>query len=141
MSHKISSARVVVVLVGLAVCFSAVVAAQRGGRGRGSSAPASSILEDGDVTIKPPFSNAPELIINNAIPHGEIHRFTMKSADSKIYKGVARGQTGVVPYERPVAVYVPAQYVQGTAAPFIVVQDGYNPKYALTVPTILDNLI
>jgi len=141
MSHKISSARVVVVLVGLAVCFSAVVAAQRGGRGRGSSAPAPSILEDGDVTIKPPFSNAPELIINNAIPHGEVHRFTMKSADSTIYKGVARGQTGVVPYERPVAVYVPAQYVQGTAAPFIVVQDGYNPKYALTVPTILDNLI
>src|SRR5438132_2210957 len=121
-----------VVLVGLAVCFSAVVAAQRGGRGRGSSAPAPSILEDGDVTIKPPFSNAPELIINNAIPHGEVHRFTIKSEDSKIYKGVARGQTGVVSYERPVAVYVPAQYVQGTAAPFIVVQDGYNPKDALT---------
>jgi enterochelin esterase family protein len=47
----------------------------------------------------------------------------------------------VVPYERPVAVYVPAQYVPGTAAPFIVVQDGYNPKYHLTIPVILDNLI
>jgi enterochelin esterase-like enzyme len=46
-----------------------------------------------------------------------------------------------VPYERPVAVYVPAQYVPGTPAPFIVVQDGYNPKYHLTVPTILDKLI
>src|SRR2546421_10669157 len=106
------AARGVVVLVGLAVFFSAVVAAQQGGRGWGSTAPARAILEDGDVTIKPPFSNAPELIINNAIPHGEVHRFTMKSEDSKIYKGVARGQTGVVPYERPVAVYVPAQYVQ-----------------------------
>jgi enterochelin esterase-like enzyme len=29
----------------------------------------------------------------------------------------------------------------GAAAPFIVVQDGYNPKYHLTVPTVLDNLI
>src|SRR5437660_2643830 len=141
MRYRISSARGFVLLLAFVICLGAGVGAQRGGRGRGSSAPASSILEDGDVTIKPPFSNAPELIINNAIPHGEIHRFTMKSADSKIYKGVARGQTGVVPYERPVAVYVPAQYVQGTAAPFIVVQDGYNPKYALTVPTILDNLI
>ena len=76
------------------------------------------------------------------MPQGTIHRFTMKSEDSKIYKGIARDKPGeVVPYERPVAVYVPAQYVPGTPAPFIVVQDGYNPKYHLTVPTALDNLI
>jgi enterochelin esterase-like enzyme len=31
--------------------------------------------------------------------------------------------------------------VPGTAAPFIVVQDGYNPKYHYSVPTALDNLI
>jgi iron(III)-enterobactin esterase len=109
---------------------------------RGQSSPALSILVDGEFTIKPPFGNAPELIINNGIPHGTIHRFTMKSADSKFYKGGSRGQPGVVvPFERPMAVYVPAQYVPGTAAPFIVVQDGYNPKYHLTVPTVLDNLI
>ena len=66
----------------------------------------------------------------------------MKSSDSKIYKGISRDKPGeVVPYERSVAVYVPAQYVAGTAAPFIVVQDGYNPKYHYSVPTALDNLI
>ena len=66
----------------------------------------------------------------------------MKSEDSKIYKGISRDKPGaVVPYERPVAVYIPAQYVAGTPAPFIVVQDGYNPKYHLTVPTVLDKLI
>jgi enterochelin esterase family protein len=109
---------------------------------RGQSSPASSILVDGEFTIKPPFANAPELIVNNGIPHGTIHRFTMKSADSRFYKGASGAQPGVVvPFERPVAVYVPAQYVPGTAAPFIVVQDGYNPKYHLTVPTVLDNLI
>ena len=66
----------------------------------------------------------------------------MKSADSKIYKGISRDKPGeVVPYERSVAVYIPAQYVAGTPAPFIVVQDGYNPKYHYSVPTALDNLI
>ena len=112
------------------------------GRGRGPGAPAPSILADGDFTISPPWANAAELVFDNNIPHGTVHRFTMKSTDSKIYKGISRDQPGaVVPYERPVAVYVPAQYVPGTAAPFIVVQDGYNPKYHLTVPVVLDKLI
>lgn len=95
-----------------------------------------------EVTIRRPFSNAPELIVRHGVPQGTLHRFTMKSEDSTIYKGIARDKPGVVvPYERQVAVYVPAQYVAGTPAPFIVVQDGYNPKYHYTVPTILDNLI
>jgi len=111
------------------------------GRGAGQ-APAASILADGDYTIRPPFAVAPELIYDNNIPHGAIHRFTMKSVDSKIYKGISRDKPGeVVPYERPVAVYIPAQYVPGTPAPFIVVQDGFSPKYHTTVPTVLDKLI
>ena len=66
----------------------------------------------------------------------------MKSEDSKIYKGISREKPGeVVPYERSVAIYIPKQYVPGTPAPFIVVQDGFNPKYHYTVPTALDNLI
>jgi enterochelin esterase-like enzyme len=46
--------------------------------------------------------------------------FTMSSADSKIFPG-----TGT-PFKRNVAVYVPAQYVPGTAAPFIVSCDQYG---------------
>src|SRR4051812_44286186 len=103
--------RNIVVTLGVSLGLTAgVIAGQRG-----QPAPAPSPLSDGEVTIKPPFANAPELIYDNAVPHGTIHRFTMKSADSKIYKGVARGQRGVppppvppvVPYERPVAVYIP----------------------------------
>jgi enterochelin esterase family protein len=109
---------------------------------RGPATPAPSPLVDGDFIIRPPFSSAPETIFDNKIPHGTIHRFTMKSEESKIYPGIARDKPGaVVPYERPVAVYVPAQYVAGTPAPFIVVQDGYSAKYHLTVPTVLDKLI
>ena len=109
--------------------------------GRGAATPAPSATADGEFTIRPPWSSAPETIYDNNIPHGVIHRFTMKSTESKIYSGIARGQAGVVPYERPVAVYIPAQYVPGTAAPFIVVQDGFSAKYHSTVPIVLDKLI
>src|SRR5215212_12031148 len=118
----------VIVLLALGLGFTGMAADQReGGRGRGAAAPAVSIFEDGDFTIRPPWSNAPELIYDISVPHGTVHRFIMKSQDSKIYKGISRDQPGaVVPYERPVAVYIPAQYVPGTPAPFIVVQDGYT---------------
>ena len=123
----------------LCLCLIATVTAQRG---RGAAPPRPDMLADGDVTISPPFSNSPDLIPNPAAPRGTIHRFAMKSEDSKIYKGISRDKPGaVVPYERYVGVYVPAQYVPGTPAPFIVVQDGFNPKYHYSVPTALDNLI
>jgi enterochelin esterase-like enzyme len=79
----------------------------------------------------------------------------MSSADSKLYPGIARdpGAFGTpdpadpaklnvttshpAPYTRHVAVYVPAQYVPGAAAPFIVGADG--PDRLLF--TVLDNLI
>src|SRR5207237_7482418 len=79
----------------------------------------------------------------------------MKSADSKIYPGVARepntfGKSDPsdpaklivttshpAPYTRRLAVYVPKQYVPGTVAPFIVGADGPDPLLF----TALDNLI
>ena len=79
----------------------------------------------------------------------------MKSTDSKIYPGIAREPNTFgtpdpndpaklivttshpAPYTRQVAVYVPKQYVPGTAAPFIVGADG--PDKLLF--TALDNLI
>jgi enterochelin esterase-like enzyme len=57
----------------------------------------------------------------------------MDSAESKFYPGVNG------PLQRHVCVYVPAQYVPGTAAPVIVSADAYGMRYAL--PTILDNMI
>jgi hypothetical protein len=89
------------------------------------------------------------------VPQGAVFTFTMESADSKIYPGVARDANTFgtadptdparmvvttshpAPYTRRVAVYVPRQYVPGTAAPFIVGTDG--PDRALF--TALDNLI
>ena len=72
------------------------------------------MLDDSDVILRPPFSNSLDLVPNPNAPQGRIHRFTMKSEDSKIYKGISRDKPGeVVPYERSVAVYIPAQYVAG----------------------------
>jgi enterochelin esterase-like enzyme len=63
----------------------------------------------------------------------------MSSTDSAIYKGddatlLAANQHS---FERAVRVYVPSQYVDGTPAPFMVVQDGYVGD----ITRALDNLI
>jgi enterochelin esterase family protein len=110
---------------------------------------------DGNFIIGPTHNPAPEMIVQESVPHGTVYNFTMSSADSKIYPGIARdaGTFGTVdpsdpaklvvttshpaPYTRRVAVYVPKQYVPGTAAPFIVGADG--PDQLLF--TALDNLI
>ena len=110
---------------------------------------------DGNFIIGPTHNPAPEMTVQDGVPQGTIHTFTMNSADSKIYPGIARdaGTFGTVdpadpaklvvttshpaPYTRRVAVYVPKQYVPGTAAPFIVGADG--PDQLLF--TALDNLI
>ncbi len=97
---------------------------------------------DGDFVIGPPYAPARELTVKDGVARGTIHEFTMDSKDSKIYPGIARSQPGaVVPYTRQVAVYIPAGYVAGTPAPFIVVQDGMSPTYRNNVPPALDTLI
>jgi enterochelin esterase-like enzyme len=110
---------------------------------------------DGNFIIGPMHTPAPEMTAQEGAPQGTIVNFTMESAESKIYPGIARdpGTFGTpdpndpaklvvttshpAPYTRRVAVYVPKQYVAGTAAPFIVGADG--PDRMLF--TALDNLI
>ena len=94
---------------------------------------------DGDFVIGPNYTNAPELTVREGVPRGTLHVFTMNSEDSKLYPGIAKNQPGTVPYQRQVYVYVPAPYVAGTPAPFIVVQDGMG--YTNRLPVILDNMI
>jgi len=124
----------------LALFIVASVALSAGARQTSGPGPASP-LADGDFRIEPPYVDASELKVRDGVPRGTIHEFTMKSGDSRIYPGIARNQPGVVPYERPVAVYVPPHYQRGSPAPFLVVQDGASPKYRATLPPVLDNLI
>jgi enterochelin esterase-like enzyme len=110
---------------------------------------------NGNFVLGPTHTPAPEATVQAGVPQGRVIEFTMSSADSKSYPGIARdaGTFGTpdptnparlvvttshpAPYTRHVAVYVPQQYVPGTAAPFIVGADG--PDRLLF--TVLDNLI
>jgi enterochelin esterase family protein len=110
---------------------------------------------DGNFIIGPNYIPAPEMTKQPGVPQGKVYNFTMSSADSKIYPGIAREHhtfgkvdpsdpaTLVVatshpaPYIRRVGVYVPKQYVPGTDAPFIVGTDGVDRQLFIT----LDNLI
>ncbi|HEY1950663.1 MAG TPA: alpha/beta hydrolase-fold protein [Bryobacteraceae bacterium] len=118
----------------------------------GTNAPAKA---DGNFILGPTHNPAPETTVQEGVPQGTVSTFTVESADSKFYPGIAREpQTfGTVdptdpaklivttshsaPYTRRVAVYVPKQYVPGTVAPFIVGADGPDP----VLFKVLDNLI
>ena len=118
----------------------------------GTNAPANA---DGNFILGPTHPPAPEMTVPQGDLKGTVIEFTMNSTDSKIYPGIARepNTSGTpdpanpaslvvttshpAPYTRHVAVYVPKQYIAGTAAPFIVGADG--PDRMLF--TALDGLI
>ena len=114
-----------------------------------------SVDTEGNFIIGPTHNRAPEMMVNTNVPQGTVYEFIMNSADSKMYPGIAREPNTFgtpdptdpaklivttshpAPYTRHVSVYVPKQYILGTAVPFIVGSDG--PDHALF--TALDNLI
>lgn len=106
---------------------------------------------DGNFRIAPPYAPAPEMTAKEGVPRGKVIDFVMHSEESKYFPGVG-GPYGK-PYERRVALYVPSQYVPGTAAPFMVIQDGVTQDrapgtragtpgfYHEALPIIVDNMI
>ncbi|HEV2576549.1 MAG TPA: alpha/beta hydrolase-fold protein [Acidobacteriaceae bacterium] len=100
--------------------------------------------KDGNFIIGPTHAPAPGMQVSD--PRGELRgqviEFTMSSAESKFYPGIARdkGTFGTpdpndpaklvvttshpAPWTRKVTVYVPKEYAAGTVAPFIVGADG-----------------
>ena len=110
---------------------------------------------DGNFIIGPTHTPSPDAVAQPAIPHGTIADFTLTSADSKYYPGIARDPytfgtadpsdpaklivttSHPAPWTRKITVYIPAQYKPGTIAPFIIGADGPDPLLFTT----LDNLI
>ena len=45
---------------------------------------------NGNFIIGPTHKPAPEMTVKEGVPQGTVHNFTMSSADSKIYPGIAR---------------------------------------------------
>jgi enterochelin esterase family protein len=122
---------------------------------------------DGNFRIAPPYAPDPAFSEKPNVPKGRVIRFTMNSAESKIFptapvggavgaNGGARAAAGATAeppqhqtFQRQVAVYIPEGYVPNTPTPFIVVQDGQtyindegNPATDRAfMPPMLDNLI
>jgi enterochelin esterase-like enzyme len=92
----------------------------------GGSAGTSSVVDpgtegDGDYTIGPPYSGLEQ----QDVPEGTTYQWSMPSSESAIYRGDDATLNNPQSFNRGVRVYIPAQYVDGSAAPLIVVQDGY----------------
>jgi enterochelin esterase family protein len=110
---------------------------------------------DGNFIIGPTHPAAPESPGPDYALFG-VTEFTMNSADSKYYPGIARdkGTFGTpdptdpakllittshpAPYTRSVHVFVPQQYVPGTEAPFIVGADGPDDTLFYVLKNLID---
>ena len=112
----------------------------------------------GNYVVGPDYLPAPEAKVVEGVPQGKVQQFQMDSKDSKFFNpGIARDVFGTVDpknpktlivethpidYKRTITVYVPAQYVPGTPAPFIVTHDGPGMgRPDMTLVHVLDNLI
>src|SRR5258708_31991501 len=100
----------------------------------GENAP---VKVDGNFILGPTHNPAPEMTPQEGALQGTVSTFTMESADSKIYPGIARepntygtadpsdtaqltvNPSHPAPYSHGVTVYLPRQYQPGTPTPFV----------------------
>ena len=94
---------------------------------------------NGNHVIGPDYTMDPDLT-DKGNPKGKYFEFSMKLADSKIFKGDDSTLNPKKPVrtERKIFVYVPAAYKDGTKAPILVLHDG--PSRLNLVRNALDNL-
>lgn len=110
---------------------------------------------DGNFIIGPTHNPLSEVNPEGKVVNGTVVEFTMNSADSKFYPGIAREANTFgtpdpkdpaklivttshpAPYTRKVAVYVPKAYVPGTPAPLIVSADGPDRELFATLDALI----
>ncbi len=94
---------------------------------------------NGNVVIGPAYKIDPDLT-DKGNPKGKSFEFSMRLADSKIFRGddATLDPKKPVRKDRKIFVYVPASYKDGTKAPLLVTLDG--PSHLGLVRNALDNL-
>ncbi len=94
---------------------------------------------NGDFVVGPDYAVDPDLT-DQGQPKGKYFEFSMRLADSKIFRGDDPTLDAKKPVreERKIFVYVPAAYKDGTPAPILVTLDG--PSRLNLVRNALDNL-
>src|SRR6202521_3393858 len=92
-----------------------------------------------NFVIGPEYTAAPERKVVEGVPQGKVKQFTIDSKETKLFNpGIARNVFGTVDpknpktlvvethnidYKRQITVYIPAQYVAGSEASFMVCLD------------------
>lgn len=94
---------------------------------------------NGNIVIGPDYKIDPDLT-DKGNPKGKYFEFSMRLADSKIFRGDDSTLDPKKPVrkERKIFVYVPAAYKDGSKAPLLVTLDG--PSHLNLVRNALDNL-
>jgi len=95
---------------------------------------------DGKFTIGPEYK-LDAVLTDQGNPKGKSFEFTMRLADSKIFRGddsTLEPEKKPVRKERKIFVYIPAAYKDGTKAPLLIIHDG--PSQLKLVRNALDNL-
>lgn len=95
---------------------------------------------DGQFVVGPAYQIDPDLT-DRGNPQGKQFVFSMRLADSKIFRGddtTLEPAKKAVRTERKIYVYIPAAYRDGTPAPVLVTHDG--PSQLKLVSRALDNL-
>jgi len=95
---------------------------------------------NGSFTIGPEYNIDPDLT-DRGNPKGKSFEFSMRLADSKIFRGedtTLEPDKKEVRKERKIYVYVPAAYKDGVKAPVLIIHDG--PGQLNLVRNALDNL-
>lgn len=89
---------------------------------------------DGDFVVGPTYTPSPDLTLKANAPAGFQYSFTMTSAMSTIFNG--SDFTPPLTFSRTITVWIPDQYVDGTASPFMVTSDGFY----VGIKTVVQNL-
>ncbi len=94
---------------------------------------------NGDFVVGPEYQTDPDLT-DRGNPKGKAFEFSMKLADSKIFRGddATLDPKKAVRETRKIFVYVPAAYKDGDKAPILVTLDG--PSRLNLIRNALDNL-
>ena len=92
---------------------------------------------DGDFMVGPTYTPSPDLKLKAGAPAGFSVSFSLSSAMSQIFTG--SDFTPPLTFTRTIKVWVPQQYVDGTASPFMVSSDGFYAGLQTVVQNLADD--
>jgi enterochelin esterase family protein len=92
---------------------------------------------DGEIDVGPTYTPSPDLKLKAGAPAGFTVSFTLTSAMSTIFNG--QDFTPPLTFSRQIRVFVPQQYLDGAASPFMVSSDGFYAGLQTVVQNLADD--